>query len=235
VIAKREQYRFGEFTLDVTERRLSRNGTPIHVGPKAYDVLVALVRQAGRLVTKRALLEQVWPGAFVEEGILTVHTSSLRKALGDASRHPAYIETIPGSGYRFVANVTPVSPDNHSAPQLEPTRPLEAYDFRTSQSSTLGPSRPGSGDKAEPFSVAVLPFANLSLDPDQEYWSDGLSDELTSALSRLARIRTVSRSSVFAFKGKPTDVREAGRLLSADVIVEGSVRMQPGASAWRRN
>jgi serine/threonine-protein kinase len=74
----------------------------------------------------------------------------------------------------------------------------------------------------------VLPFANLSLDLDQEYWSDGLSDELTSALSRLARIRTVSRSSVFAFKGKPTDVREAGRLLSADAIVEGSVRMHAG-------
>jgi serine/threonine-protein kinase len=99
---------------------------------------------------------------------------------------------------------------------------------RASRSPALRQSRPSSGDKADPFSVAVLPFANLSLDPDQEYWSDGLSDELTSALSRLARIRTVSRSSVFAFKGKPTDVREAGRLLSADAIVEGSVRMQAG-------
>jgi TolB-like protein/Tfp pilus assembly protein PilF len=99
---------------------------------------------------------------------------------------------------------------------------------RASRSSTNGQSRPSSRGKAEPFSVAVLPFANLSLDPDQEYWSDGLSDELTSALSRLARIRTVSRSSVFAFKGKPTDVREAGRSLSADAIVEGSVRMQAG-------
>ena len=137
-----EQYEFGEFTLDVGERRLSRGGTPIHVGPKTYDVLVALVRKPGRLVTKRELLEQVWPGAFVEEGILTVHTSSLRKILGDVSRHPAYIETIPRSGYRFVANVIPLSPDNNSAPQLEPTRPLEAYDFRTSRSSTLGPSHP---------------------------------------------------------------------------------------------
>ena len=102
------------------------------------------------------------------------------------------------------------------------------FRLRASRSSANGQSRSSSGGKAQPFSVAVLPFANLSLDPDQEYWSDGLSDELTSALSRLASIRTVSRSSVFAFKGKPTDVREAGRLLSADAIVEGSVRMQGG-------
>jgi TolB-like protein/Tfp pilus assembly protein PilF len=102
------------------------------------------------------------------------------------------------------------------------------FRLRASRSSTPGQSRPSLAGKADLFSVAVLPFANLSLDPDQEYWSDGLSDELTSALSRLARLRTVSRSSVFAFKGKPTDVREAGRLLSADAIVEGSVRMQAG-------
>lgn len=102
------------------------------------------------------------------------------------------------------------------------------FRLRAGRSAALRQSRPSSEAKSHPFSVAVLPFANLSLDPDQEYWSDGLSDELTSALSRLARIRTVSRSSVFAFKGKPTDVREAGRLLSADAIVEGSVRMQAG-------
>jgi DNA-binding winged helix-turn-helix (wHTH) protein/Flp pilus assembly protein TadD len=124
-----EQYEFGEFTLDVGERRLSRGGTPIHVGPKTYDVLVALVRKPGRLVTKRELLEQVWPGAFVEDGILTVHASSLRKLLGDVSGHPAYIETVPGAGYRFVANVTSVAPGNDGAPRPEPSRPLEAYDL----------------------------------------------------------------------------------------------------------
>jgi DNA-binding winged helix-turn-helix (wHTH) protein len=124
-----EQYQFGEFTLEVGERRLSRGGTPIHVGPKTYDVLVALVRKPGRLVTKRELLEQVWPGAFVEEGILTVHASSLRKLLGDVSGHPAYIETVTGSGYRFVANVISLAPGNDGAQQPEPSRPLEAYDL----------------------------------------------------------------------------------------------------------
>ena len=129
MIAKREQYRFGEFTLDVTERRLLRSSTPMNVGPKTYDVLVALVRQAGRLVTKRELLEQVWAGAFVEEGILTVHMSNLRKTFGDICRRPAYIQTIAGSGYRFIAKVTALAPDNNGVPQLEPSRPLEAYDL----------------------------------------------------------------------------------------------------------
>ena len=99
------------------------------LAPKLNDVLVALVRKPGRLVTKRELLEQVWPGAFVEEGILTVHASSLRKLLGDVSGHPAYIETVPGSGYRFVANVTSLAPGNDGAPRPKPSRPLEAYDL----------------------------------------------------------------------------------------------------------
>ena len=101
-----ELYQFGPFTLDVAERRLSREHECVHLAPKAHDVLVALVRQAGKLVTKRELLEQVWPDAFVEEGILTVHISTLRKALGEVSRRPVCIETVSRSGYRFIAPVT---------------------------------------------------------------------------------------------------------------------------------
>jgi hypothetical protein len=93
-----------------------------------------------------------------------------------------------------------------------------------------------SRDQAKPLSVAVLRFANLSQDPGQEYWSDGLTDEFTAALSRIGRIRTISRSSAFAFKGKPTDIREAGRSLSADALVEGGVRIaRTGAFGWLRN
>lgn len=99
-------YTFGEFTLDVLDRRLNRGAYRVHLPPKTYDVLVALVRRAGRLVTKHELLERVWPGVFVDEGILTVHVAALRKALGDTRRSPAYIETVSRSGYRFVAVVT---------------------------------------------------------------------------------------------------------------------------------
>jgi DNA-binding winged helix-turn-helix (wHTH) protein/tetratricopeptide (TPR) repeat protein len=99
-MAAREAYEFGEFTLDPPERRLSRRGDAIPLAPKAHDLLVALVRNAGRLVTKRELLDLVWPESFVEEGILAVHVSALRKALGDDGRQ--YIETVSRSGYRFI-------------------------------------------------------------------------------------------------------------------------------------
>src|SRR5688500_2988369 len=98
-----ERYAFGGFTLDVGERRLCDGDRVVMLPPKAYDVLVALVRRAGQLVTKSDLIEVVWRDAFVEEGILTVHVSALRKALRDSSPPPRFIETVPRSGYRFVA------------------------------------------------------------------------------------------------------------------------------------
>ena len=98
-------YSFGEFTIDVRDRCLTHGTRPVHLAPKTYDVLVALVRRAGRLVTKRDLLDDVWHGVFVAEGILSVHVTFLRKALGDARCSPSYIETVSGSGYRFVGPV----------------------------------------------------------------------------------------------------------------------------------
>jgi DNA-binding winged helix-turn-helix (wHTH) protein len=92
--------------LDVTERRLTRGRKVIRVSPKAHDVLLVLVRHAGHLVTKNELLARVWPEVFVEEGILAVHVSALRKALGDQRRPPSYVETVPRSGYRFIGAVT---------------------------------------------------------------------------------------------------------------------------------
>jgi DNA-binding winged helix-turn-helix (wHTH) protein/tetratricopeptide (TPR) repeat protein len=100
-----ERYAFAEFLVDATERRLSKRGRPIALEPKTHDVLVALVRHAGRLVTKQELLDLVWPDAFVGDGILTVHIAHLRRALGDGARESEYIETVPRSGYRFVGSV----------------------------------------------------------------------------------------------------------------------------------
>jgi DNA-binding winged helix-turn-helix (wHTH) protein/Tfp pilus assembly protein PilF len=99
----RERHEFGPFVLDVTERRLAREDHVVALAPKAFDLLVALVRKGGQLVTKAELLDTVWPSAFVEEGVLAVHVSALRNALGDDSQNPRYIETIRRSGYRFVA------------------------------------------------------------------------------------------------------------------------------------
>ncbi len=117
-----ELYTFGGFTLDVGERRLTKHGQAVPLSPKAHDVLVALVRDAGRLIRKEELLVRVWSGAFVEEGILNVHVAALREALGDDSRSPWCIETVTRSGYRFKAAVStlpPVEPAAHAAESYE--------------------------------------------------------------------------------------------------------------------
>ena len=119
-------YAFGEFRLDAAERRLVRGGEAVHLAPKAHDLLVTLVQHAGHLLTKEALLAAVWPDAFVEEGILAVHISGLRKALGDANRQPAYIETVARSGYRFIAPVTTAASGSNGHAT---SRTLEVYEL----------------------------------------------------------------------------------------------------------
>lgn len=118
----RELIEFGNFVLDVTDRRLMHHGAGVPLSPKAHDVLLTLARHPGRVVTKDELLEQVWPDTFVNEGILTVHVSAIRKALNDEMRPPRYIETVSKSGYRFVAPVTTVVVDDE-APPKESARP----------------------------------------------------------------------------------------------------------------
>jgi len=128
-MANREVFRFGEFILDVGERRLLRGTEPVRLSPRAHKVLVTLVREHGRLVTKEELLARVWPEAFVEEGILTVHISSLRKALGEDAHRPIYIETVARSGYRFIAAVTcDLASEKSSAPSAM-SRSIELYEF----------------------------------------------------------------------------------------------------------
>ena len=122
-----EVFHFGEFTLEVTERRLTHGAEAIHLSPKAHDVLVLLLRQAGHLVTKDELLSRVWPEACVEEGILTVHVSALRKAFGDDTR--GYIETVSRAGYRFVAPVTRERVERDTVPLHAQPRPAELYEL----------------------------------------------------------------------------------------------------------
>jgi DNA-binding winged helix-turn-helix (wHTH) protein/Tfp pilus assembly protein PilF len=128
-VGRRDVFHFGEFTLDIQERRLQRGAHVVHLEPKAFDVLVALLRHHGRLVSKDELLARVWPDSFVEGGILTVHVSALRRALGDETRPSVYIETVARSGYRFVAPVRHVDDPADDAPTLSPmTRPVELYE-----------------------------------------------------------------------------------------------------------
>ena len=128
-MATSEVFHFDEFTLDVQERRLLRGAEVVRLSPKAYDVLVALVQQRGRLVTKDELLRRVWPESFVEEGGLTVHVSALRKALGEDAHRPIYIETVARSGYRFIAAVTCDLAHEKPLTPSAITRPVELYEL----------------------------------------------------------------------------------------------------------
>jgi DNA-binding winged helix-turn-helix (wHTH) protein len=124
-----EIFHFDEFTLEVRERRLLRDGNVVRLSPKVYDVLVALVRQRGHLVTKDDLLTRLWPGSFVEEGSLNVCVSALRKALGEDARRPIYIETVARSGYRFIAAVRSGSEDEKPFAPGAVARPVELYEL----------------------------------------------------------------------------------------------------------
>jgi DNA-binding winged helix-turn-helix (wHTH) protein/tetratricopeptide (TPR) repeat protein len=138
-----ERYAFGDFTLDIAERRLARHGAAVALQPKVYDLLVALVRRSGGLVTKQELLDAVWPGAFVEEGILAVHVSGLRRVLGDDRRASSYIQTVAKNGYRFVAPVT--SDASSSFAVASPSREVASPSREVASSSPAVASAPAIG------------------------------------------------------------------------------------------
>ncbi|MBV8193671.1 MAG: winged helix-turn-helix domain-containing protein [Alphaproteobacteria bacterium] len=189
----REEFVFGRWRLLPASRRLLADGAPIALGGRAFDVLVALVEAAGRLVTKDDLMRRVWLGTVVDENNIQVQISALRKALGaDGQR---LIATIPGRGYRFAGQLS-----GHATP---------------SPALAARPSGP---------SIAVLPFQNMSGDPQQEYFVDGMVEEITTALSRIGWLFVASRNSSFAYKGPAIDVKRVGRELGVRYVLEGSIR-----------
>ena len=187
-------YEFGPFCVDASQRLLARDGTPVPLTPKVFDTLLHLVQHSGTALSKDELMRVIWPDTVVEENNLNQNISILRRVLGDGRSEHRYIATVPGHGYQFVAEVK----------------------FSKERSSALS-----LGDDA---SIAVLPFANLSTDASNQYFCDGLAEELINALAKLEQIRVVARTSAFSFKGKETDIREIGRKLKVSTVLEGSVR-----------
>jgi adenylate cyclase len=187
-------YEFGPFCLDASQRLLAREGTPVPLTPKVFDTLLHLLQRSGTALSKDELMRAIWPDTVVEENNLNQNISVLRRVLGDGRSEHRYIATVPGRGYQFVAEVK--SSRERSSP-LSPT---------------------------DGASIAVLPFANLSTDASNQYFCDGLAEELINALAKLEQIRVVARTSAFSFKGKETDIREIGRKLKVGTVLEGSVR-----------
>jgi TolB-like protein/tetratricopeptide (TPR) repeat protein len=205
------QYRFGDYVLDPDRRELTRGSGAIAVGPQVFDLLLYLVQNREHVVSKDELLDEVWGGRIVSESTLTTHINAARKAFGDSGQEQRLIRTVARKGFRFVGDVREVqSSGDFSSQKAE----LARSDGASSHALAL-PDIP---------SIAVLPFMNLSGDPEQEYFADGVVDDIIAALSRIRWLFVVARNSSFTYKGRAVDVKQVGRELGVRYVLEGSVR-----------
>jgi adenylate cyclase len=193
---------FEGYVLDTDRRELRRGDDLVPVEPQVFDLLAYLVSQRDRVVTKDDLLTAVWNGRIVSESALTTRINAARAALGDSGEAQRLIRTLRGRGFRFVGDVrAAVDASANAAITGSPVLAL--------------PDRP---------SIAVLPFANISGDPEQEYFADGMVDDILTALSRVRWLFVIARYSSFCYKGRAVDVRQIGRELGVRYVIEGSVR-----------
>lgn len=233
-------YEFGPFCVDLRERTLFRQGKAVALPPKTFDMLLVLIENRGRILSRSDLLTRVWPDAAVEEANLSHHVFALRKVLGDDKQEPRYIETVPRRGYRFTAAVS--EPDDEEVPaekdgMLESGR-LRAFGERTGKwavgallviltialtgTAFLRLKRqPGS---APIRSIAVLPFKPLVADSRQESLEMGFADTLITKLSGLHSISVRPVGAVRRFAGLEQDPMAAGRELRVEGVLDGSIQ-----------
>ncbi len=200
------QRTFGPFVLDADAGLLSSEGNPLAINQRGMAILETLLAAQGKTVTKSDLMERVWPGQIVEDGNLTVQIATLRKVLGERPDGTAWIITVPRLGYRMIAQSH--SPDPKSSIAQAPS--------------------PEKLEKEVLPSLAVLPFSNLSGDPEQDYFADGIVEDIITALSRFKSFAVVARNSSFTYKGRAVDVRQVAKELGVRYILEGSVRRSGG-------
>jgi adenylate cyclase len=205
------RYLFEEYALDTDLRELYRGADVVSVAPQVFDLLDYLIRNRDRVVSKDDLINAIWNGRIVSDGALTTRLNVARSAIGDSGDEQRLIKTLPRKGFRFVATVREAQGPTRAEAADHPVEPAKPV-------LTL-PSKP---------SIAVLPFANLSSDPEQEYFADGMVEEIITALSRFKWLFVIARNSSFTFKGKAVDIKEVGRRLGVRYVLEGSVRKASG-------
>jgi len=213
---------FGPFHLDVDREILFRGAEPLPVGKRAVALLRLLVERPGVPVSKNALIDGAWPGLAVEEGNLPVQIGFLRRVLAEEPGGEHRIETLPRRGYRFVGPV--VTRDEHDPPGGAAPAPTAAAAAEIEPALTV-PPYPKLPEKP---SLAVLPFKHMGRDPDQEYFSEAIADDLLTALSRVRSLSVIARGSSFIYKDRDTDIRQIGRELGARYILEGGVLADDG-------
>jgi TolB-like protein/DNA-binding winged helix-turn-helix (wHTH) protein len=272
-------YEFESFRLDPQERLLLRNGQPIRLPPRVFDTLVLLVQNSGHLVLKDDLMKTLWPDSFVEEVNLSQNVSMLRKALGEKTHEQRYITTVPGSGYRFAANVRELVENGKEQNELVVSSyarsrvVIERGEDKSAEAAsptpTVNTQSKGFAAYAKPVrtaksvirllvlvllaviavaavllgvnagrwrdrllardtnrhiqAVAVLPLSNLSADPEQEYFADGMTEALITELGRISIPRVISRQSTMQYKDSKKPLQEIAKELRVDAVLEGAV------------
>jgi DNA-binding winged helix-turn-helix (wHTH) protein len=199
------RYLFEDYALDTDRRELRRGADLVAVAPQVFDLLHYLIQNRERVVSKDDLIAGVWDGRIVSESALTTRINAARSAIGDSGNKQRLIKTVPRKGVRFVATVREEQGSGAAAVAdgvADPPRPT----------LTL-PDKP---------SIAVLPFANLSSDQEQEYLADGIVGDIIIELSRFSELFVIARNSSFQYKGKAVDVRQVGRELGVRYVLEGS-------------
>jgi TolB-like protein len=205
------QFLFEDYLLDLDRRELTRGSKPIAIGPQVFDLLAYLVQNREHVVSKDNLLDAVWGGRIVSESTLTSHINAVRKAIGDNGEEQRLVRTVARKGFRFVGEVRHADAlDGFHSPKAE--RP--ASDETAALSRSL-PDKP---------SIAVLAFQNLSGDAEQEYFADGVVEDIITALSRIRWLFVIARNSSFTYKGRAVDVKQISRELGVRYVLEGSVR-----------
>ncbi|MCC8940595.1 tetratricopeptide repeat protein [Bradyrhizobium sp. Arg68] len=199
------RYFFEDYVLNTDRRELHRGADVVPIAPQVFDLLDYLIRSRERVVSKDDLINAIWNGRSVSDAALTTRLNAARTAIGDSGNEQRLIKTLPRKGFRFVGQVREVAGSDSGQATAE------------SALSVL--------DKP---SIAVLPFENMSGDPEQEYFADGMVDEITTALSRFRSLFVIARNSSFSYKGKAVDIKQVGRELGVRYVLEGSVRKAAG-------
>jgi len=206
-------FRFENYCLDANRRELKRGSELIPVGPKVFDLLLFLVQNREQVVTRDELLQALWDGRIVSESTLTSHVNAARTAIGDTGKEQRLIRTISRKGVRFIGKI--------EEQELPASIPIAATDI-AGEILTAALALPDSP------SIAVLPFRNLGGNVEQDYFADGIVEDIITALSRIRWLFVIAHNSSFTYKGRTVDEKQVGRELGVRYVVEGSVRQSEG-------
>ncbi|MCA1533488.1 winged helix-turn-helix domain-containing protein [Bradyrhizobium sp. NBAIM03] len=210
------RYLFEDFALDADKRELRRGIDAVSVTPQAFDVLLYLIRNRQRVVSKDDLISAIWGGRAISDAALATRLNAARAAIHDAGDQQRLIKTLQRKGFRFIGSVQEIGGQDDAAV------PNDA----------LQPSTPAPAPSDKP-AIAVLPFQSMPARPEQEYFADGLVDDIITTLSRFRTLSVIARNSSFTYKGKAVDIKRVGQELGVRYVLEGSVRK--GGSQLRIN